>query len=114
VSDSRFAMVLGPDGELPGPVTYCTEDPEVVALACAAFLEVWEGSVSWEEAGLRPPLPERRFRVALLLIDGMTDREIADELGTSVRTVSAEVRAVVDWLGARSRTHAVAMLVGAA
>jgi DNA-binding NarL/FixJ family response regulator len=32
----------------------------------------------------------------------------------AARTVSVEVRGIVDWLGARSRTHAVAVLVGAA
>jgi DNA-binding CsgD family transcriptional regulator len=114
VSDESYAMVQGPLGPDGFVMPYGTEDPDLVGLAVAAFLETWEQSVPWQEAGLRPPLPDRRFRIAVMLMDGHTDREIADELGTSVRTVSGEVRAVVDWLGARSRTHAVAMLVGAA
>ncbi|WP_430209192.1 helix-turn-helix transcriptional regulator [Phycicoccus avicenniae] len=113
VSDGTFAMVLGTDPHTGQTATYGSDDPDVVALACAAFQEAWDRSSSWEEAGLRPPLQERRFRIAVLLIDGHSDREIADELGIGLRTVSAEVRAIVDWLGARNRGHAVAMLVGA-
>ncbi|MBM6398897.1 helix-turn-helix transcriptional regulator [Phycicoccus sonneratiae] len=114
VSDRSYAMVQGPIGVHQMPTPYGTEDPDVVALACAAFLEVWDAALPWPEAGLLPPLPDRRFRVAALLMDGNTDREIAAELGVGERTVSAEVRAIIDWLGARNRTHAVAMLVGAA
>ncbi len=61
----------------------------------------------------RPALPERTLEVALLLADGASDAEIAEALGISRRTVSAEVRAVIDWAGARSRGHAIALLVGA-
>ncbi|WP_084696883.1 helix-turn-helix transcriptional regulator [Phycicoccus jejuensis] len=67
----------------------------------------------WQELGLRTPLPERPFRVALFLLDGHSDREIATALGVGARTVSHEVREVVAWLGARNRSHAVAMLVAA-
>jgi DNA-binding CsgD family transcriptional regulator len=114
VCDRRQALLPVPLGMPPEGGCCWTEDPDLVALALAAFDWTWERSVSWQEAGLRGPLPDRRFRVAVLLTDGYGDQEIADELGVSARTVSVEVRAVVDWLGARSRTHAVAMLVGAA
>ncbi|MBD3783351.1 MAG: helix-turn-helix transcriptional regulator [Micrococcales bacterium] len=113
VADERW-LVFSPPVSRPAPeYAWYTEDPTLVAAASAAFLECWEASLPWQEAGLRPPLPERRLQVALLLLDGHSDREIAEELGVSTRTVSAEVRAIVDWLGARSRSHAVAMLVGA-
>ncbi|HMM96910.1 helix-turn-helix transcriptional regulator [Phycicoccus sp.] len=113
VADERW-LVFSPPVSRPAPeYAWYTEDPTLVAAASAAFLECWEASLPWQEAGLRPPLPERRLQVALLLLDGHSDREIAEELGVSARTVSAEVRAIVDWLGARSRSHAVAMLVGA-
>ncbi|WP_169742089.1 LuxR C-terminal-related transcriptional regulator [Phycicoccus jejuensis] len=51
--------------------------------------------------------------MALFLLDGHSDREIATALGVGARTVSHEVREVVAWLGARNRSHAVAMLVAA-
>lgn len=114
ICDRRQALLPVPLG-MPAEGGCCwTDDPDLVALALAAFAWTWERSVSWQEAGLRRPLPDRRFRVAVLLTDGYGDQEIADELGISTRTVSVEVRAIVDWLGARSRSHAVAMLVGAA
>jgi len=114
VADRREVVVSGPeampDGSLP---SWASDDPGVVAHAVRAFEEIWSAARPWSEVGLRPPLPPRRREVALGLLSGRSDREIAQELGTSERTVSAEVRAVVDWLGARNRTHAVAMLVGA-
>ncbi|QIM21169.1 helix-turn-helix transcriptional regulator [Phycicoccus sp. HDW14] len=114
VLDERYAVLPGAPGTDDTWSAFGTADPDLVALARAAFLETWEAAVPWSEAGLRPPLPQRRFDVAMLLVDGRSDREIAGELGISARTVSLEVRAVIDWLGARSRSHAVAMLVGAA
>ncbi|QIM21171.1 helix-turn-helix transcriptional regulator [Phycicoccus sp. HDW14] len=114
VSDVSYAILQGPLGPHGLNTPYGTEDPDLVGLAAAAFLETWEAAIPWQEAGLRPPLEARRFRIAVMLMDGHTDRGIAAELGTSLRTVSSEVRAIVDWLGARNRGHAVAMLVGAA
>ncbi|MGG5258584.1 helix-turn-helix transcriptional regulator [Phycicoccus avicenniae] len=114
VLDERYAVLPGLPGAAGVGATHGTDDPDLVALAAAAFLETWDAAVPWSQAGLRPPLPPRRFEVAALLMDGHADREIAEELGVSERTVSADIRAVVDWLGARNRGHAVAMLVGAA
>ncbi|QKE85193.1 LuxR C-terminal-related transcriptional regulator [Arthrobacter sp. NEB 688] len=91
-----------------------SRDAEVAHLAAAAFLETWETARPWREAGLREPLPPRRLEVALGMADGLADREIAAALGVSPRTVAVEVRAVLDWLGARNRGHGIAMLVGAA
>ncbi len=113
VLDERYLVVPGPDGVAVSGSAYGSDDPDLVALGCAAFEETWEAAVPWQELGLRAPLPERRFRVALLLLDGHSDREIADALGVGARTVSQEVREVVAWLGARNRSHAVAMLVAA-
>ncbi|MBM6398898.1 response regulator transcription factor [Phycicoccus sonneratiae] len=114
VMDERYAVVAGsalsPDL---GVGAWGTDDPDLVALACAAFIETWDSALPWREAGLREPLPDRRFRVAVHLVKGRTDREIAEELSVSTRLVSDEVRAIVGWLGARSRSHAIAMLVGA-
>jgi len=51
--------------------------------------------------------------LSFLLIDGATDRQIARRLNVSERTVSNEVRELVNRLGATSRIHAIAMLAGA-
>ena len=62
--------------------------------------------------GRRPPYTRRMVAIAGLLVDGATDREIARELGVCERTVSADVRAMSQRLGARSRAHAIALISG--
>lgn len=113
VADERDVVMGLPSTDHQVFAWACT-DPDVAALASAAFLECWEEAQTWQEAGLRPPLAPRRFHVALGMADGLSDREIAETLGVSARTVAVEVRAVLDWLGARNRGHGIAMLVGAA
>jgi DNA-binding CsgD family transcriptional regulator len=57
-------------------------------------------------------LPDRReltpaeHRIALLLQDGFSDRQIAIALQVSEHTVKAHVRRILHVLGARNRTHA--------
>ena len=41
----------------------------------------------------------------LLLVEGATNRQIADELGVSVATVGAHVRHMLDKWDCRNRTH---------
>lgn len=94
-------------------LSWASSDPEVVAMAVTAFDELWETSAPPEALGLPGPLTDRLLGVALGLADGLTDREIAQTLGVSDRTVSSDVRALVDWVGARNRAHAVAKIVGA-
>ena len=50
--------------------------------------------------------------VGLRLAEGATDRQIARELGVSERTVSADLHEISRRLGARSRTHAIALISG--
>ncbi|QKE85192.1 helix-turn-helix transcriptional regulator [Arthrobacter sp. NEB 688] len=114
VADGRD-VVLGSEraGDAGAPWAWSSADPGVAALAVAAFTEAWDTARRWEDAGLRPPLTRRRYEIALGMADGLTDREIADAVAVSPRTVAAEVREVVRWLGARNRSHAIAVLVGA-
>jgi DNA-binding NarL/FixJ family response regulator len=57
-------------------------------------------------------LPDRReltpaeHRVARLLHQGLTDREIGEELRLSQHTVKAHIRRILHVLEARNRTHA--------
>jgi DNA-binding CsgD family transcriptional regulator len=106
-------ILAGPSGtEVQGSL-WVSEDPELVDRAAAAHRRVWETSVPGTQALGMTVLPSRTREVALRLLDGASDREIAAELGVSERTVSAEVRRIVTWVGARSRGHAIAKLVGA-
>lgn len=109
----ELAFLAGPLGTPLADTFWAAEDPALVERAASAYLTVWDAAVPVAESVAPPPLPARALQVALCLVDGMTDREIAARLGVSERTVSAEVRRVVEWAGARSRGHAVALLVGA-
>lgn len=50
-------------------------------------------------------LTAREFMVADLVADGLTNRQIADRLGLSIRTVATHLDKVRDKLGMRSRTQ---------
>jgi DNA-binding NarL/FixJ family response regulator len=58
-----------------------------------------------EDASLSP----RDERLLEFISNGMTDERIGEELHLSAETVRANVRKVVRTLGARNRTHAVAL-----
>ncbi len=57
-------------------------------------------------AGLVEPLSEREAEVLRLLAQGLTNKDIAQTLILSVRTVEAHLRSVFGKLGVRSRTEA--------
>ncbi len=109
----EVAFLAGPHGTHLADTFWVLDDPVLVGRAAEAYLAVWNGATPVEELDLPQRLPDRTFEVALRLIEGMTDREIAAALNVSERTVSAEVARIVSWVGARSRGHAVALLVGA-
>jgi len=63
------------------------------------------------EAELRRlDLPERELAVARILAQGKGDKEIADELGCSPRTVSNRVASILRKTGARGRAEFIASL----
>jgi DNA-binding NarL/FixJ family response regulator len=53
--------------------------------------------------GRRPVLTDRERQVLALIATGMTDREIAEELGIGVRTVRSHLENIGDKLGERRR-----------
>lgn len=114
VSDDDHVFLAGPAGTPWGQTIWDSRDPEVVAAAAGVYRTCWAAARRWQEVDQRPPLSERRVEVAMLLADGASDVEIASAVGVSARTASSEVHAVTEWLGARSRGHATALLVGAA
>lgn len=56
------------------------------------------------------PLMARRTRVAIALLEGLSNPEIATARQTSVRTVANQVASLFRKLGVRSRPEAVAAL----
>ncbi|MDQ4099335.1 MAG: tetratricopeptide repeat protein [Chloroflexota bacterium] len=63
--------------------------------------------VSHGDGDARPLLTSREGEVLRLLLDGYTDRQIADALLISPRTVSHHVASILAKVGAKSRTAAV-------
>lgn len=113
ITDEEHAFLAGPPGTRLAETIWATTDPGLVTRACQVFRTLWDTARPASEVSTRPVLPPRRAEVAMLLADGASDLEIAQALGISPRTASAEVRQVIDWCGARGRGHAIAVIVGA-
>lgn len=94
VEDLVRAIVAAGRGEISLP-------PPVAARALAALAR---GEPV--EAKLADPLSERETEVLRLLARGLTNKDIAQALFLSVRTVEAHLRGVFAKLGVRSRTEA--------
>jgi DNA-binding CsgD family transcriptional regulator len=109
VADGRLVVV----GDSTGDAVWISSAPDVVGGAVAFFESVWRSAEPAVAEGAQPPYTPRMIRVAILLVDGATDREIARALNVSERTVSAEVREMSRRLGARSRAQAIALISGA-
>lgn len=54
-------------------------------------------------------LSTRNEQVLLALADGLSNEEIGAELHLSTKTIKCYVKELLDRLGARNRTHAVAL-----
>lgn len=57
----------------------------------------------------RTPLTARESEILRLIASGMSNKSIAAELDIALGTVKAHARAILDKLGARSRTQAIVM-----
>ena len=65
-----------------------------------------DGSRPGSGNGTRYGLSKREHQVLALLVDGLSDNEIAQHLGLAKNTASKHVRAVREKLDVRSRTEA--------
>jgi DNA-binding CsgD family transcriptional regulator len=113
VADARVVVVAGPPGTSEEPTIWATAEPRVVARAMRVYDDLWRSARPGVPECEEPPFTPRMVELSFLLIDGATDRQIARRLNVSERTVSNEVRELVNRLGATSRIHAIAMLAGA-
>lgn len=95
VADLARAIIAVGRGELVLP-------PRIAARALAALTR---GDAT-PSADLVEPLTQREREVLGLLAQGLTNKDIAQELFVSVRTVEAHLRNVYGKLGVRSRTEA--------
>ena len=109
VSDRRQVLL----GDATGESIWTSTDPGVVDAAVHLFEGLWQVAEPAVPEGQDPPFTPRMVEVAVLLVKGATDREIARALGVSQRTVSADVSEMSRRLGARTRAHAIAVISGA-
>ncbi|QWZ09799.1 helix-turn-helix transcriptional regulator [Nocardioides panacis] len=114
VLDEERVVIEGLDTADGEPTAWLTDRPHLVVL----MLELWHRTLALSAPvlapGQQPLLSPRRLRVARLLAMGEKDQAIARQLEMSGRTVEREVRAVLEALGARSRTEAVLAMSGRA
>jgi DNA-binding CsgD family transcriptional regulator len=108
IADGRQMVV----GDSTGETVWSCTDPETVAGAVRFFEDVWRAAEPAVAEGDEPPFTRRMVDIAVRLVEGATDREIARSLGVSERTVSADVREMSTRLGARSRAQAIALISG--
>jgi DNA-binding CsgD family transcriptional regulator len=100
-------------GDATGEGMWTCSDPGVVSAAVRFYEDLWDAAEPAVPPGQDPPFTRRMVRIAFLLVEGATDRQIAGDLHVSERTVSAEIREICRRLGARSRSHAIALVSGA-
>lgn len=108
IGDGRRILVGDPTGD----AVWTSSDPGVVSTAVAFYERVWRSAEPPVPPGGGAPFTPRMVEVAFHLVDGATDREMARALGVSERTVSADVHELSRRLGARSRSHAIALISG--
>ena len=108
VGDGRLVVV----GDSTGDAVWTSSAPDVVVGAVGFYESVWCSAEPAVPEGEQPPYTPRMVQIAILLVDGATDREIARSLAVSERTVSADVREMARRLGAHSRAHAIALISG--
>ena len=102
---------IGADRGAPGQMVIDSLDPALIlaaaTLAAAGYRIERERRVS-DDADA-PHLSQREQQVAELLAEGASNKVIARELGISVHTAKFHVTAVMEKLGARNRSDAVAI-----
>jgi DNA-binding NarL/FixJ family response regulator len=102
---------VGADRGAPGQMVIESLDPALIlaaaTLAAAGYRIERERRLA-EDADA-PHLSQRERQVAELLAEGASNKVIARELGISVHTAKFHVTAVMEKLGARNRSDAVAI-----
>lgn len=98
---------VGVDRGEPGQIVVDSLDPAVIL--AAATLAAAGYRVERDRRPVDVHLSQREQQVAELLAEGASNKVIARELGISVHTAKFHVTAVMDKLGARNRSDAVAI-----
>ncbi len=114
-ADFAHRHVLRVGADRPGINALDTLDPILVTAAARLLSRNYtlepRTPASSTSAYDRPALSERETQVALLLVEGASNKTIARALGISVHTVKFHVASVLEKLHAANRADAVASLI---
>ena len=99
-----FAKEIRPDAETTIEITEADGEPLIVVRAVKRLHAPFSSLASLK--GLSP----RELEVAKLIAEGMTNREIARQLGIQIGTVKDHVHNILDTLKVRSRQGIVALV----
>ncbi|WP_323096405.1 helix-turn-helix transcriptional regulator [Intrasporangium sp. YIM S08009] len=110
--DGVTAVLGGPPDDDGYPTAWLTTRAELVTLVRGIWDIARPLSRAGVPAGAEPPFTARQCLIARRMVLGAKDAAIARELGVSVRTVAAEVAALMEGLGAASRAEAALVLRG--
>jgi two-component system, NarL family, nitrate/nitrite response regulator NarL len=113
-SDARQALRSGVRGALSRSAAAHTIPPAALAVAAGHWVvdESFGPALFGAEAAppqMVPGLSRREQEVLALLTEGLTNRGVAERLGISRHTAKFHVNAILDKLGACSRTEAVVL-----
>jgi len=108
---ARVARRRGARGILASNAT--AEQREAAARAVEAGLRVESADFGPERDEEVPTLTKRERDVLTRLVEGLSNKEIAQVLGISEHTAKFHVNAILDKLGAQTRTEAVVLAVRA-
>jgi len=110
--DRSAAVVGGPPDPRGFPTAWLATRDDVVHRVRDLWERTWARATPVVPPGEQPPFSRRQYEVARRLALGAKDQAIARDLGVSVRTVAADIAALVAALGARNRVEVVLILRG--
>jgi len=106
ILDRRAVITDGPPVRSTERSTWLVREPALVALAVRAFESSWrEGRPVDEVAPPPTTLTERQRHICALLLAGQSEAGIARDIGASPRTVTYDIRAIMEALGASGRVE---------
>lgn len=106
ILDRRAVVTDGPPVRSAERSTWLVTEPAIVALAVRVFEASWrEGRPLDEVAPPTTALTERQRHICALLLAGQSEAAIARDIGASPRTVTYDIRAIMEELGASGRVE---------
>lgn len=106
IVDRRAVMTDGPPVRSGERSAWLVTEPSIVTLAVRVFESSWREARPVDEVAPPPTtLTERQRHICALLLAGRSEAAIACDIGASARTVTYDIRAIMEALGASGRVE---------